>query len=59
MHKYGTQSPRVEELGEFKAILDVDKNFDIVRLFYNNIFIYSVKVGLSTLAHYRGRFHIV
>ena len=52
MHKYGTQLPRVEELGEFKVILDVDKNFGIARIFYNNIFIYSVKVSLSTLAHY-------
>ena len=52
MHRYGSQLPRIEEIGEFKVILDVDKNFGIARLFYDNYLIYSVKVSLSTLAHY-------
>ena len=52
IRKYGNRLPRLEELGDFKVFLDMENNYGVAKLFYKNSLIYSVKVSLSTLAHY-------
>jgi len=52
LSRFGNKLPRVEDVKEFKIILDISQEFGEARLIYNGKQLYKVKVSYSTLAHY-------
>jgi hypothetical protein len=52
LSRFGNKLPRVEDVKEFKIILDIRQEFGEARLIYNGKQLYKVKVSYSTLAHY-------
>jgi hypothetical protein len=52
LSRFGNKLPRVEDVKEFKIILDINQEFGEARLIYNGKQLYKVKVSYSTLAHY-------
>ena len=52
LSRFGNKLPRVEDVKEFKIILDISQEYGEARLIYNGKQLYKVKVSYSTLAHY-------
>ncbi|MFP3065366.1 MAG: hypothetical protein RXR59_07530 [Sulfolobus sp.] len=52
LSRFGNKLPKLEDVKEFKIILDISQEFGEARLIYNGKQLYKVKVSYSTLAHY-------